>query len=792
MLIILSSSVLAVNLTYSHSITTSAQWYDTSNFVNGEAFTVYDYNGTKTGVKINESWDVQENTTLTGVVVTSPQLYSDSLFYYTSGGGNIVTFWELSTSTWGVRTSCNTAWAPTTTTGYWFSEEGLVYVLEGASAQIRIWDIDTCSQIDTISDFDYPTHRFVGTLEKLPNNNFIACSNSNKLCTEFDVLYTQYMDDNDSLTNIGGSGRLISDDSFFVRTSTTNVDVYNITYYESPYNLIDGVNYSKSYCVDDETFCTSTSYGVDVNGEIIFYCDDVNNSNYCSDSCDNNLIDGVLTGSCTQLGCVAECNNIGDTTCTSGTTYAICGQFDVDACLEYGTPLYCPSSQYCSNEDIGSQCSNITSGDFYTQNFLWVDLELTSQTGVIKEEGTSKLTKNVISGAISLIVPISSLFPSLKTYVLESFTKEQINETYVQSSFNENSVSQNFISNNCDYEEEFFITDDLEHNDLTGNGWSGNGTINTTGYNFISSSSQMNKSITDQTNTKISTIIELEETGTYNILFYKDGNTILDLQFVNNKTNYNLALTEEENSLNIFNSTSTSDDLQEIIISTSFINDVEAVNVEVTLIREVLGVDIQEKYFSLPIITGDHSPDKIVYNNNGNEIKIYEVIASSVKDYLPYSNNENSIKSFTCEHEQSECFIIRSYANTQGMSTYYFYEDIQTCIASLDGVISPTTPTVISDERSLIERILNVNWNTKDALFYSVLTLILVFGIFAGLSYYEKDGTFVVIGTLLTGILMFYFILEGFIPVWVIILFGIIGSLLGASVIRNMVTGGGN
>ncbi len=91
-------------------------------------------------------------------------------------------------------------------------------------------------------------------------------------------------------------------------------------------------------------------------------------------------------GSCTD-----ECT-VGSRTCSSSTSYKICGNFDSDSCLEYGTATACSAGQTCSNGLCSSGGSCLSTGSACTANS-----QCCTQSCQLMQNCESKSCKGIIS-----------------------------------------------------------------------------------------------------------------------------------------------------------------------------------------------------------------------------------------------------------------------------------------------------------------------------------------------------------------------------------------------------------
>lgn len=130
----------------------------------------------------------------------------------------------------------------------------------------------------------------------------------------------------------------------------------------TPLNCATGLTCSNGNCVNEcEDECTvALAKSCDEGGNIVV-CNDYN-----QDSC---LEWGSPTPCqqpylCSLGNCVAtcqdECSIVNEKTCVDGATnlYEICGNWDSDDCLEWGSSIQCPDTLVCSNGNCALSCEN--------------------------------------------------------------------------------------------------------------------------------------------------------------------------------------------------------------------------------------------------------------------------------------------------------------------------------------------------------------------------------------------------------------------------------------------------
>jgi len=416
-----------------------------------------------------------------------------------------------------------------------------------------------------------------------------------------------------------------------------------------------------------------------------------------------------------------------------------------------------------------------------------VDITLDSNTGVLNNQGTTEVEQK--SNWVSKVGVFLNKLISAKTIDVSTSLDSLKSNFGVAVYDTETSASSDYLATSCSYEE----TVSFQENTIDTTYFLGNYTQNLTEeYEFLLTSDKINYSFTEKENLYLETIIGLGGSGTYNLEIYDTLSLITDLEIIYNATTYNILIYEKENNKIILNSTSTSDDLQEIYLGLKYISNINTLNLEVSLIREVLGTTINENYYSLPLsVTTDKNPNKIVYDSNGNELKLYQIIGVTVNDYPIFYKNTESSKVTQCEYTETGCFNARVYGSNQAIPIYHFSDYMRVCVTEINGefVVTPN----ITAYRSFLEKILNTWWDSKQKLLVAIITVFLVFSVFAGISAITKEVLPMIFGSIISGMILLFFVVEGFIPVWVIMIFGIIGALIGVGIVRNSLLGkGGN
>lgn len=580
-------------------------------------------------------------------------------------------------------------------------------------------------------------------------------------------------DDNELMLTVNS---LPAPTSYFFANVTTGYSSGGFTF--------DGDNYSAYLCVDENVLCSDSSYNYDSYSDVLYInCPDpINDAVYCGGGCTNSLINNTLTGACEFSPCVNECELIGLATCFTPNSFRSCGNWDSDACLEYGIVEYCDSGDYCSATNLGDSCSNVsTTNTNYVQDSLTVQLDLSSTTGTISEQGTSPATYGDLTQIIQ--VWLVSLFGSTETTNVETVLSSL--NTSFETEVYKTTTSQDFFAYDCDYSEEQVFTDTL----TTVNGWTGDYTHNISGdYTLINTTTQLNKTVSQKDNSRFNTIISFEDTGTYNVSLTNDNDYVTNLEFDYNSVTHQLIVTETLNNQIIYNYTATSNNIEYISLSLAQISSIDNLNIKVSIFRSVGLSVITEDIYALPLLnpTGSNA-NKIVYTSSGERLEVIQLRQVSVSDYPIYNLALEQQKTFECVFTESVCKNVVVYGNEYGLPTYYFSDVHKVCMNEDGELVSSTS---IDTDSSVVENYFGKDWSDKEKLLYSTLFILLIFGFFVGAGLFLNDKTPIIIGGVVSGLLLVYAVLEGFIPAWIILIFIAIGSLIATAIVTKPFNGG--
>lgn len=570
----------------------------------------------------------------------------------------------------------------------------------------------------------------------------------------------------------------------------TNNNIYDISKNYNTYYLW-GDYYTQNICLNDNSYCKNISIISLSTGNEPF-CS-LNDTIYCSGGCTNvKNSNDLLEGECTQLSCTNECNIKNIDTCTSSNTYAKCGQYDQDACLEYGSILQCPANQYCIEDNLGAYCSNVTEGQYYNQESINVNLELKSNTGTVDATGTSKTLWG--SGFLYKTGSFLNHLISKKTVSVSTALSNE-NVTYVTQTYDATGTnSQNYYAYNCDYKENIIYQDNLQS---LSNSWNTNNNIviDNYGYSYLNITNNATLNFNESKNSMIELLLLPNTNITSDYYIYvKNNNEVLNkIKISYNTSNNEIIISDVNNNKVITDVTSANNDIESIYLNLAYMENIKSMYMKISIERKILGQIINEYYYSLPLSISDNlQANNILFEGNNNGIKLYQVNIVSVNNYPIFKQNNNDKKELSCSFSEPKCYNVRVYGNSQGMPTYHFYDDIKTCVTTVGGLqIIP--PNIVNfDSRSMIEKALNLNLDSKQKLMYSSLFLVFLFMIFIVASLMQNTNLPIIFGAVITGLSLVVFAVDGWIPLWIIVLFGVIGAFIGVGIMKGGLLGKGD
>jgi hypothetical protein len=117
--------------------------------------------------------------------------------------------------------------------------------------------------------------------------------------------------------------------------------------------------------MSNETIRASMKFGDEKLGcAILFYNKPADSSNEIETDVDFTITEGIQQEEPPKITCNDECSTKGQKKC-AGNGYQVCGNFDDDVCLEWGSITSCPVNTICQNGDcVQQKCSD---GTLYDQ-----------------------------------------------------------------------------------------------------------------------------------------------------------------------------------------------------------------------------------------------------------------------------------------------------------------------------------------------------------------------------------------------------------------------------------------
>jgi len=346
----------------------------------------------------------------------------------------------------------------------------------------------------------------------LLSNDLRKYTSSGEVSSNFLYVNGKYWDVNSQCINTG------SEYSYIVCDAPT---------FNTPYTG-SGTGQLQTYGVYCETFANEeTCEGVCVTTETT-----LNGSVYVSGVCDGT--------------CITECYTIGTSVSTGLTTYQICGNYDNDPCLEYGSVLTCPagsyyyldasrSNPYCSEYNYSSYNTSFLNSDWY------VSYNTLSQVVDYNDLDLKTIVNTYLAG-INLLSSYSPLVSDDNTYFYSRYldkaykVNSALNDVYtnlgiVYPTLNNGS---GFASVTCDHKESIIAQDDTTINLNTSKTLttSLNANILTTSFTY---------ELNDSKNLTLN-IKRVSPSIDYSLLLALEGNTFLaysDSELIFNQTTAN-------------------------------------------------------------------------------------------------------------------------------------------------------------------------------------------------------------------------------------------------------------
>lgn len=522
----------------------------------------------------------------------------------------------------------------------------------------------------------------------------------------------------------------------FVTDTTTN------TNYESTFNNCNTIYSTQS---TKQFSCTNIPLSVFGNIFTQYGVDCSISTNYItttSANCNNNNINEIINnypqhnytsfGICsTDSTCTNECNIAGQTICDSTTSYAVCGNYDADSCLEYSGGYGCTSGNVCSN---GFCVSNTGIG-------------LTNNTAFsVTPYSISSTSTSYTLDAQNKKITISSTLP----YHIQEFSIATTDPT-------------TYSSRQCNYQESS-IYNNLNTENVNTTLTKSFNSLGTAGYVEVS-------------------VLPKHEIPT--TIIFKDsiGNQITNYTLIRNSTIKELCVYEKNNSVSTYcdYSINNYDDLSSVNLRTDYNFDTDTYTATILFNRLQDNTrSVQPKSFTqLDVSSIDIvSTDATYYSTY---VKSYNVpTAFSITSRQDYNY-------LRCTYSSNGCRVVRTYNNNNGIADNTNYYDYQVCIGALN-VNSVTTTTSVNQLPEL-------SAGAKIFIILAVVMIVIIgFSIggyamgnpFIGMVVGATLGLF----TLIVSSIPDAPFIGGFTPVWVVILIALFIILIGSFLLVRKTQGG--
>lgn len=549
-----------------------------------------------------------------------------------------------------------------------------------------------------------------------------------------------------------------------------------------------GVSYNTSnLCISENILCSNASVSINQYGFVVLDCVEQTAKTWCSVGCENiNDTNDVLQGECINGACVNECQDPEFDSCETPNTYNTCTINTLDGCLDLSSGLFCQANTICEDSEIGHQCVAVTIAETgtFTQPFINIDLDVnhTNVYETIQEE--IEIVSDIVTIPLLTSFAGNPVPKQIASFFLKSFA-EEVAQTVKITGVSGLEPTEYFALS-CDFTENLLEQDYIETlDDFTTS--SVLTTDNITSYIDIDS-----LSVKTLEQTSLGQEIELTVkpigTGVNTIQFVDGAYNVLELEISYNATNNHLEIRETGFNKLLVNETGVAgnDSLDYIYLRHLFIAEANVNNIQIGVFREVNGMSTEQYYYSLPIsyyTTQATSPTNIVFDNeDASTLRLYQIIQREQSGYNVYTTNSEQ----NCEYTALSCTNQRAWTNDRFALTYYFDEEIQTCVNEIDGIINgdiEDQPSIGGGEADLLETFFNggEKFSQGTKFIIAVLSLMIVFGLFYYVYAETREALILVVGSLVTICTVFIFAFFGYLPVWLLVLIGIVSILLMSS-----------
>lgn len=540
--------------------------------------------------------------------------------------------------------------------------------------------------------------------------------------------------------------------------------------------VLGGVAYdTTNICIPNtQQRCTNATMSLDEYGNIIVECA-LDDRIYCSAGCENIDNGGLTEASCSQLACTNECNNPNRNICETPNTYGRCVVGN-DGCLDLESGLFCPVDFTCEESTdpfLSDFCSaqDIDTLGLWTKPFITIDADIQNiNVTQVTQTTTDSAQLQVENPILNLIAPIPY---EITNYVLRSVTSTSTQEFAIAGVQNLQNVDYSALS--CD-----FTNNLLEQDYLLDNDWNTSDNVTQDGsLYYLDTTSLAIKTLEETTlSQEIEIMIDVLGNGTKTITFVDEPYDIVQLEIIYDNVTRNLLIRDSFYGRYIVNETgvlsSPTDSLDRIVLINRFLKDAQAFNVQAKVIREVNGIETQNNYYSRSIGYFNNqgsTPDSIEFSEG---LRIFQVLQYEQSGFTSYSTDVKE-----CTFDTLGCKDIRYWVNDGADTSYHFYEDIRTCIQELAGVSTTNDElgvTLDDDELDAIESLLGRNLTKNQKLLFAFAVIGIVFGVFIYGYVETREAVVLIGGTIISGLLLLYLSLEGYVPSWYILILILVGA----------------
>lgn len=477
-------------------------------------------------------------------------------------------------------------------------------------------------------------------------------------------------------------------------------------------------------CLDESTYCSNLY----LLGNSL-HCD-FNDATHCASGCDS------ISQVCNPQTCNNTCNVVGAKKCTTSTSIGTCQDTDGDGCFEYSSGEQCGVGFYCSPQ-----------GDFFA---------------VCSDVSTFGLSNN---SGFSIIPDYQNT--DYTTYVIETSSRTlkatTSNAVHIQGFFTQ-ALASTSTSRTCNYIETPIYT-------ITAFGVITNQTtftfnpLGTTGFvniKFLPNDSvETNIRLNDMLSTNMNQLLFLRNTTAKSVKVYLLNGTEIYTDYSQNSY----------------------DDLSGIELTTIY-NFLTGTYTNTILFDRVN----DNKISTLPQYYAGTSVASIIINSSQAQLNSIDI--KSYTEPQGFSQTLPDDKTYLqCLYDNDGSYLVRTYNNNNYQPDYTNYQDYRINVVLAVNTTSGGAP-FDQDTQDFVDATFGTGLSVAQKLFYAImitfvaLILVVILGVYTDMPSALTGGLSVIV--VIASLIMFAFL--GFIPIWIIILLGIIGAGVVAMFFKGMVS----